>query len=176
MNIYISLLRGINVSGQKMIKMDELKKLYEFLGFQNVKTYIQSGNVIFESDEKDASKLQEIIEKKIEEIFGFDVRVFIRTPEELKRVIDQNPFPGENKGWYVIFCSASCVGLPLEELQKAKADSEQFSISENGIYLLFPEGVGRTKLSNNFFEKKLKISGTMRNWNTVNKLLEIVNR
>ncbi len=156
-----------------MIKMDELKKLYEFLGFQNVKTYIQSGNVIFGSDEKDAFKLQEIIEKKIEKVFGFDVKVFVRTPEELKRVIDNNPFPGETKVWYFIFSSSSCVGLPLEELQKAKADSEQFSVSEYGIYLLFPEGVGRTKLSNNFFEKKLKVSGTMRNWNTLSKLLEL---
>lgn len=173
MSIYISLLRGINVSGQKMIKMDKLKKLYESLGFKNVRTYIQSGNVIFESDQKDALKLQKIIEKKIEEVFGFDVRVFVRTPEELKRVIDNNPFPGEEKGWYFIFSSSSCVGLPLEELQKAKADSEQFSVSEYGIYLLFPEGVGQTKLSNNFFEKKLKMNGTMRNWNTVNKILEL---
>ena len=174
MAAYISLLRGINVSGQKKIKMDELKKLYDSLGFKKVQTYIQSGNVVFECPDASIPKIAERIGKKIKESFGFDVAVLIRTKEEFKKIIRNNPFSKkENNSLYVIFLSDTASDLPMAELNNAKSKSEEFFISGREIYLSCPGGYGKTKLSNNFFERKLKLSATTRNWKTVNKLMEI---
>jgi len=169
-----SMLRGINVSGQKTIPMAELKKLYESLGFKNVQTYIQSGNVIFTCPEKNVSLLKDKIEKKIQRAFGFEVLVFIRTPEDFKRVIDNTPFANKDiDRQYVTFLSEAPMQLPPDEINKAKDATEEFLISSKEIYLYCPNGYGRTKLSNGFFEKKLKVSATTRNWKTVLRLVEM---
>lgn len=174
MKIYISMLRGINVSGQKKIIMEGLKKLYESLGFKKVQTYIQSGNVIFQSTEADSSSVIQKIEKKITKVYGFEVSVLIRTPKELCQVIARIPFTKqEAEKSYVTFLSDVPVEVPTDEINKAKNSSEKFKIIGKEIYFYCPTGYGKTKLSNNFFEKKLKLSATTRNWNTVNKLLEI---
>ena len=96
MNVFISMLRGINVSGKNRIKMEELRELYESLGFQNVQTYVQSGNVIFESVETDVGEISTRIEKKIKRVSGFDVPVFVRTKSEFQRLIENTPFPGKD--------------------------------------------------------------------------------
>jgi len=171
---YITMLRGINVSGQKKIKMDELKKLYESLGFSNVKTYIQSGNVVFESTDSNTSELTTKISGKINEIFGFEVPVIIRIKEEIKGVIDNTPYGNKDiNKLAVIFLSGVPTQPPIEEINKVKDDSEEYFISGKEVYLYIPNGAARTKLSNNFFERKLKLSATSRNWKTVNKLMEI---
>jgi uncharacterized protein (DUF1697 family) len=171
---YISMLRGINVSGQKKIKMDELTKLYESLGFKNVRTYIQSGNVVFYSSEKDVVKLILSIENKIEEIFGFDVKVFIKTTGELSRILENNPFREINENSiYVTFLSGIPVDPNHEKIMAAKNPSEVYAIAGNVIYFNCPTGYGKTKLNNNFFEKILQVTATTRNWNTVNKLFEM---
>ncbi len=174
MKTYISMLRGINVSGQKKINMDDLKKLYESLGFENVQTYIQSGNVIFECSNKNIADIKSAIEKKIKQLFDFDVIVFIRTKDEFKNLIENSPFSAQDiNNLYVTFLSDAPVKISEEEFKKAKAPSEEFLISDREIYLLCPDGYGRTKLSNNFFERKLKLCATTRNWKTVNKLFEL---
>ncbi len=171
MNRYISLLRGINVSGQKKIKMDDLKGLYDSLGFKDVHTYIQSGNVIFTSSESNTLKLSAEIEKKIQRTFNFDVVVFIRTEQEWKKLIAKNPFAeGEESRLYLTFLSDRPGNIPVEEIDKVKGKSEEFLISGREIYLYCPDGYGRTKLSNNFFERKLKVQATSRNWKTVKAL------
>ena len=177
MRTYISLLRGINVSGQKKINMEELKKLYESLGFKNVQTYIQSGNVIFEGSDTDVSRLINKIEGKIKNSFGFDVKILIRTKNEMQKLIENTPFNKKDPSkLQVTFLSDSPVQLPLDEINNAKDNSEEVSISGKEIYLFYPNGYGRSKLSNNFFERKLKLSATTRNWKTVNKLLELANQ
>ena len=165
----ISMLRGINVSGQKIIKMEALKNLYASLNFKNVKTYIQSGNVIFECRETSPEILKKKIENKIKEKFGFDVVVFIRTKKELQKIIENNPFKNED-GLYVTFLTSVPSFVPTEEINKIKSSSEKFVVSGKEIYFFCPNGYGKTKLSNNFFEKKLKVSATTRNWKTVNVL------
>lgn len=168
------MLRGINVGGQKSVPMAELKKLYESLRFKNVQTYIQSGNVIFQSSESDVSKLITKIEKKIKQVFGFDVPVVIRTKEELQKAIKKMPFTNkETDGVYMMFLSDKPGQIPLDEINKVKDKSETFYISGKEIYLSCPKGFGQTKLTINLFEKKLKITATARNWNTVNKLMEL---
>ncbi len=174
---YVSMIRGINVGGKK-VKMDRLKKLYISLDFKDVKTYIQSGNVIFKSKESDQLKLSKIIENKINEIFAFDVKVLIRTKKEMDNVINGNPYKQEDFNHiYVTFLS----NIPSEKLIKdlnnivedMVDNTDKYYITKKEIYLFLTNGYGRTKLNNNFFEKKLGTSATTRNWRTVNKLVDL---
>ncbi len=178
MVIYISMIRGINVGGKK-VKMSKLKELYLSLNFKDVKTYIQSGNVIFRSKNLDLSYLKDIIENKIENMFGFDVKVLIRTKTELKIVLEENPFKKEDfKHLYITFLSDVPSDKLITDLNhfievNMKNKSDKFFISKKEIYLFLPEGYGRTKLNNNFFEKKLGVSATTRNLKSVSKLFDI---
>ena len=176
MDTYISMLRGVNVSGQKKIKMQELSDLYASLGFKDIQTYVQSGNVVFGHTGKDAASLEESIHKAMQEAFGFEVRVFVRTRAELQELVDNNPFAarGESK-LHVTFLASQPAAVPVEEFDEAREGDEDFSVSGREIYLFCPDGYGRTKLSNAFFERKLKVAATTRNWRTVNALLSIAN-
>jgi uncharacterized protein (DUF1697 family) len=177
MNTYISMLRGINVGGQKKVGMKELKELYESLGFARVRTYIQSGNVVFDYPDADLSALASKIERGIEVRFGFRVPVAIRTRDELQRLISSTPFMGKDESKvHVTFLSAEPATLAVDEISRAKDGAEEFSISGREIYLFCPNGYGVTKLSNALFERKLKVTATTRNWRTVNALLSMAGR
>jgi len=168
------MLRGINVGGQKRIKMDELKGLYESLGLDNIQTYIQSGNVLFSATETDCVKLAGKIEQKIKRSFGFEVVVIIRTKNELGKIIRKNPLADKDESkLHVTFLSDYPESIPKEEIKKVVGKSEEFAIEEREIYLYCPNGYGNTKLSNNFFERKLKVTATTRNWKTVTTLFEM---
>ncbi len=173
---YISMLRGINVSGQKKIRMTELKAMYESLQFKHVETYVQSGNVIFGSTERNTGNLSEQIEAKIEEFLGYSVKVFIRTVDDFKRIITNNPFAqisSDPSQLHVTFLMTTPTPDQLRKLVIPKAESEQYLISRDVVYLHCPDGYGRSKLSNNVIERKLKMSATTRNFRTVNALYEI---
>jgi uncharacterized protein (DUF1697 family) len=171
MTTYISLLRGVNVGGKNRIKMDELAKLYESMGYSRVRTYIQSGNVLFDSADMDTGRLQREIEGKIMSVLGLDVRVLIRTRDELRDVIGRNPFGREYiDQLYVAFLSAATGNPPMDALDKLKDEREHFVISGKEIFIYYYNGAGTTKFSNAALEKKLGAVSTMRNWNTVNQL------
>jgi len=181
MQTFISILRGINVSGQKKILMADLKKLYESLKFSEVKTYIQSGNVVFESDSKISDiQLARKIEKAISTKYKFEVPVIIRTKEELEKILSQNSFTKEKsidlKKLHVTFLSETPDREKMEQIKEVDFSPDQFIIKGKEIYLHIPNSYGETKLSNKFFENKLKVSATTRNWNTVNKLLELASQ
>lgn len=174
MTTYISMLRGINVGGHKKIRMDKLKELYSSLKFSRLQTYIQSGNVIFASSSTNVSKLRNMIEQEIRNSFGFDVVVIIRTKDGFQKLIDNNPFAKQDTSkLYITFLSDTPLQTPIDEINRIKDDSEEFFISGKEIYLSYPNGSGRSKLSNNFFERVLNLSATTRNWRTVNKLLKL---
>jgi len=174
MNTYISMLRGINVSGQKKIRMADLKNMYETLRFGNVQTYVQSGNVIFDSDEQDFVELRKNIEAQIEKTFGFSVPVLLRTADDFKRVIENHPFKNEEAiRVLVTFLYTQPEQSKFEELKQYKDKVDQFAIGEQEIFLFCPGGYGRTKLSNAFFEKKLDVVATTRNWKSVNTLYQM---
>lgn len=174
MNTYISMLRGINVSGQKQVRMADLKNLYESMGFENVRTYVQSGNVIFESAEKDEAKLSKQIEAKIEETFGFSVPVLVRTAQDFKRIVENHPFTKEDPARVLVtFLHERPARSKLDDLSSYEDKVDQFAIGEQEIFLFCPGGYGKTKLSNTFFEKKLGVAATTRNWKTVNMLYEM---
>ena len=178
MQTFISILRGINVSGQKKILMAELKVLYESLKFKDVITYIQSGNVLFKSNEKlsdieFATKIEKAIYKK----YAFEVPVIIRNKDEIQKIISVNPFLKEKnmeeKRLYVTFLSEMPVKENIEIVKGFDFSPDRFFIIGKEVYLCVSNGYGETKLSNNFFEKKLKVNATTRNWNTVQKLFEL---
>jgi uncharacterized protein (DUF1697 family) len=178
MQTFISILRGINVSGQKKILMADLKALYESLHFKKVDTYIQSGYVVFKSDSKLSDvQLAQKIEKAITAKYNFEVPVIIRSIEEWKKAISQNSFLKEKnidlKKLHITFLSEVPSKENVERIKSNDFLPDQFIIKEKEIYLHIPESYGETKLSNNFFEKKLKTKATTRNWNTVNKLFEM---
>jgi len=177
MHIYISMLRGINVGGSKKILMKDLISLYESLGFKNVRTYVQSGNVIFDDSEKNAGKLEEKIEKKIKVAYGYDVKVIIRKAEDLRKILAGNPFLKKKDvdtiRLYVTFLAGKPAKTKIDGLKDVKFAPDEFIIDGKEVFIYAPGGYGETKLSNNFFEKSLGVAATTRNWNSVNKLFEM---
>jgi uncharacterized protein (DUF1697 family) len=169
----ISLLRGVNVAHRRL-KMSELAELYATLGFTNVRTYIQSGNVVFSNSQKDESHLAHRIHNAIRTKLRLDVTVFLRTPEELDRLVKKNPFTGNDQSrMHVTFLYTKPTQVPSDEIAAVAAKDEKLSIFDREVFLFLPNGQGRTKLSNSFFEKLFKVPATTRNWNTVLALLEL---
>jgi uncharacterized protein (DUF1697 family) len=176
MKKFIALLRGINVSGQKQIKMSELKTLFEKTGFQDVETYVQSGNIIFSSKDTPVEKLSSKISTAIKKEFGFDVQVIIVTPKEIEEVLKKNPFIKKKKDidkLYVIFLSSVPSKENLEKIKAIDYSPEEFAAEGRYIYLFVPNSYGKARLNNNFFEKKLNLFATTRNWNSVQRLFDL---
>lgn len=180
MTSFVSLFRGINVGGHHQIKMNELKELHESLGLRDVVPYIQSGNVVFISDDADPVQLQKDIEDGVEKRFGFHAEVIVRTSAELRDIIENNPFqgqPGKESKWVVVmFLAASSDNTAQEDLLKTYGGPEELFFIGKEVYIYYPNGIGRSKLSGSFIEKKLKTVGTARNWNTILKLQELMQR
>ncbi len=171
MPVYISMLRGINVGG-KIIRMAELKGLYESIGFSDVTTYIQSGNVVFKSKENDPSVVSAAIVRAVEKKFGYRVTVVIRQTKELAAVIRKNPYIGkrgvDEKRLHVTFLEAKPAPALVKALEHLTAKSkDEYKVIGAEVFLHCPDGYGKTLLSNTFFEKYLKVAATTRNWNTV---------
>jgi uncharacterized protein (DUF1697 family) len=180
MKTYIAVLRGINVSGQKPIKMAELKEHLKQLDIENTLTYIQSGNIIFNSKLTDYELLASNIRKLIFDRWGFDVPVILRELDELLRIKKDNPFI-KNADFdptkiAVVFLSNQPNKELIEGISTFKYPHDKFKIIGKEIYLHYPNGFGRSKLTINFFERKLKVSCTSRNWKTLNKLIEIAEK
>ena len=177
MNTVISILRGINVSGKNKIPMVELKAMYEGLKFKNITTYIQSGNVVFSAAESDTKALTKKIEQAILKKFGFNVPVIALTIDELQSAIKKNPFL-KDKGidtekLHVTFLEDSPSADGLKKVMEYNYTPDKFIITGKEVYLHCPNGYGNTKLTNTFFENKLKVRATTRNWRTTNELLKI---
>ncbi len=170
MKKYIVLLRGINVSGKNKLPMAELRELLNDLDFQNVQTYIQSGNIILESD-KTKNQICKIIKEGIQTKFGYDVPVIARTISEWKKVIKNYPFSKENpKIVAFVFLDKKTEETKIEV---KGINDDEYKIDKDVIYIHCPSGFANTKISNNLFERKLKVTATTRNYNTTIKLLEL---
>lgn len=182
MKTYIALLRGINVSGKNKIKMTELKNLFVDLGYHDVLTYIQSGNVIFKSSIKESILIEDTIISAISKRFGYAIKVLILNKDELTVLFNSNPFLAKDPTMDISKLHVTLlnkepdfVGMPHIKIIVAAIDDE-FEQIENTIYLYCPNGYGNTKLNNNFFEKKLNTDATTRNWKTITKLVELSNQ
>jgi len=177
MGKFVALLRGINVSGQKKIKMSDLKILFEDLSFTNVETYIQSGNVLFNSSTINKKIIRDKIEKGIVGKFNYQVQVIVKTPDELGYALKNNPFLKDktNNAERIYFTLLSEIPLAdkIQKLKEVDYSPEKYIIDGTNICLFFPKGYGKAKLNNNFFEKKLNAFATTRNHKTVKTLSEI---
>lgn len=174
---FVSMLRGINVGGQKKISMETLRGIYEGLGFAHIRTYVQSGNVVFVTSNQDRSALTERIETHIEQTCGYHVPVFIRQAHELQRILISNPFltarHEDSSKLHVSFLYYIPTEPVWSKLTSPGDSGDEFARGELAIYLFCPNGYGKTKLSNAFFERKLGMPVTTRNWNTVNALYKM---
>lgn len=177
MTTFISILRGINLGGHNTVKMDALRKLFMDLGFINVQTYIQSGNVIYQGAKQDTRELNQAIQDSIMRAFGFDVPVITLTLEELIKIGKSNPFSKDSEKdssfFHVTFLSGRPTVADVNKLHENDFKPDEFRAIDKAIYLYCPNGYARTKLSNTFFEKKLKVSATTRNWKITNELINI---
>jgi uncharacterized protein (DUF1697 family) len=177
MDRYVALLRGINVSGQKIIKMEMLKQIFEQMKFKNVRTYIQSGNVLLDSPEADSGKLTKKIESGLEKSLGYDVPVMIRSISEIEKIIKQNPFQkvklDDSLRLYISFLSEE----PDDELKKQLLNSADaiatYKIMGREVYTLYKRTKAKHPFSNNFVEKKLKVKATTRQWNVLKELFDL---
>jgi uncharacterized protein (DUF1697 family) len=178
MGKFIALLRGINVSGQKKILMKDLTLLLEKNGFENVLTYIQSGNVLLETSIKSSAEIENKIASLIQKKYKFEVEVLVIDEKYLKSVILKNSFTKrpdfDEKKMYVTFLNEKPAKEKLAELAKITSGADQWEYENLQLYFYCPDGYGKTKFSNNLVENKLKLIATTRNWNTVNELYRMI--
>lgn len=173
MNTYIALLKGINVGGHKKVPMAELRKLFSKSGFENVQTYIQSGNVIFKSSEQTIT-IEDKIQKAIMAHFGFEVSVLVKTRQELQQIFENSPFSEDKKkaSYFMMLHDKPSVEL-VEIASKKIYVGEEYMILNDCIYFFNAKGLGQSKFNVNFFERKLNTFATARNYNTMVKLLSL---
>jgi uncharacterized protein (DUF1697 family) len=170
---YIALFRGINVGGKNILPMKDLVEIFEEMGCEKVKTYIQSGNVVFQSKKKQSTKFAGKISSKLLESHGFESKVLLLETAELRNAIENNPFKSEDgKALHFYFLDSLPDNPDLERLMVVKSKSEQFKLNKNIFYLYAPDGVGRSKLASKI-EQSVGVPVTARNWNTVSKLISM---
>lgn len=178
MTTHLALLRGINVSGHNMMKMEALKTMLENIGFQNVRTYLQSGNVFVDSEE-DAAKVGFMIKQEIFKVFGHEVPTIVITKEDLEMCFKNSPFLKEKdvdtKKLYVAFVSVALKSENINDLKISQFKPDEASIDGNRIFIKYAVGAGKTRFDQKYIEKKLNVTATIRNWNTVTNLLELYN-
>ncbi len=175
MKKFVALFRGINVGGRNKLPMRELAEILEELGLKSTKTYIQSGNVVFQSEAQNIEDISGRITNAIYDSHGFSTKVFILQLEALENAISSNPFPeAENmpKALHLYFLSSEPKNPDIETLEMLKLDSERYKIVDKVFYLYAPDGIGRSKLAARA-EKALGVTVTARNWRTVSKISEI---
>ncbi len=174
---HLALLRGINVSGHNMMKMEALKTMLENIGFTNVRTYLQSGNVFVDSNEESASKVGFVIKQEIFKVFGHEVPVVVIAKQDLELCFKNNPFLKEkevdSKKLYVAFVSIALKKESINDLKISQFKPDEASIDRKRIFIKYAVGAGKTRFDQKYIEKKLNVTATIRNWNTVTNLLNM---
>ena len=174
------MLRGVNMTGHNTIKMTGLVDLFRQIGYTDAETYIQSGNIVFTSRNRNISDVSSGIRKTILSEFRLNIAVITRTMDEMKKIISANPFleePGfDPSKMAVLFLELKPSDAQVLKVAGIDYPPDKFSINSSEIYVYCPNGFGKTKLYTNFFEAKMKVTGTARNWRTVNKLLELAEK
>lgn len=177
MKTHLALLRGINVSGHNILKMDALKKCLEQAGFLNVRTYIQSGNVFVDSNEENGASVGFSIRQEIFKVFGYEVPIIVLNQKHLEKCFKNNPYFKETnadlKKLYVAFISKDLTNDALNDLKTSQFKPDVATIDENRIYIKYAVGAGKTTLDQKYIEKKLAVTATIRNWNSITNLLEM---
>lgn len=177
MKTYIAFLRGINVSGHKLIKMEELRNAISSLGFQNVITYIQSGNLVFNAKNENADSIKEKLNVLIKNKFSFEVPIIVKDLSELKAIVFSNPFLNiqgiDNTAIYFTFFATNPKTIDYKAIENQIIAPDQAQLLDNVLYLYCPNKYSNTVFTNNFLEKKLKTTATSRNLKTITELLKL---
>ena len=177
MTAHLALLRGINVSGHSMIKMAALKTTLEAIGFQNVQTYIESGNAFVDTEEENPAAVGFKIKQEIFKAFGHEVPVVVIGSADLEACFKNNPFLKEKdidtKKLYVAFISTTLQSTSMNDLKISQFKPDEASIDGNKIFIKYAVGAGKTRFDQKYIEKKLNVTATIRNWNTVTQLLKM---
>lgn len=173
---YVALLRGINVGGKNRLPMADLRDIFTAAGCAAVRTYIQSGNAVFEAPQDLAEAVPELVAQTIFERFGYDTAVVMRSGEELREVAVSNPFDtsGDPRFLHVAFLADTPSAEAVSSLDPYRSPPDEFAVRGRDVYLRYPNGVARSKLTNDYLTSRLKTVSTMRNWRTVHRLLEMV--
>lgn len=174
---YVALLRGINVGGNNKVAMADLRALLSSLGYTDVSTYIQSGNAVFTSPQVDAAVLEAEIAGRIEQDLGVKIAVMVRNRDELASVIEANPFlkvAADRKELHAAFLAEQIDAERLAEVDATQYAPDEFRVGDRVLYLRTPNGLGKTNLSPQFWKTHVRVSATTRNWNTVTKLLSLL--
>jgi uncharacterized protein (DUF1697 family) len=172
----VALLRGINVGGKNLLPMQDLVALFDGAGCTNAKSYIQSGNIVFRAPPAVAARIPAVIAKAVTERFGFEAPVLVRSDQDLARVAKENPFLGAGADealLHVAFLAESPGAAQVAALDAGRSPPDEFTVRGREIYLRCPNGMARTRLTNQYFDAKLSTTSTMRNWRTVLKLLDM---
>ena len=174
-NTFVALLRGVNVGGRKKIAMAELRLLFSSLGFEDVVAYIQSGNVVFSSPHGDRDHISATIEGEITAAFGMDPAVLLRTPTELEEIVKCSPYRAraDSSKVHVVFLERTPAASAAAELDPGRSPPDEFTLRGREVYLYLPNGAGRSKLTIDYFERRLGVRATARNWNTLLNLLDL---
>lgn len=176
MTVYVALLRGINLGARNKVPMAGLSDVFASVGLDDVTTYVQSGNVVFGSRDAKTGDLAETLEQRIADELGVRAAVLLRTLPQLRRVVDGNPFLGDEEEptkLLAVFLDRAPTAEATRKLDPARSPPDRFSVQGSEIYLHVPNGFGRSKLTLDYFERGLGVKGTARNWRTVTKLLEL---
>lgn len=178
MTVYVSMLRAVNVGGSSRIKMDALQRVYESLGLADVRALLQSGNVVFRSNLTDRPRLVKRIMQELERQLGLQIEVILRTLAEVASIVERGPLlspradPSKLLVMFLSSVPSAAAQAALRKWHKTKEMPEMLELRGPEIYLYYPDGVGRSKLTSAVIENKLDTSGTARNWNTLVKLVE----
>jgi uncharacterized protein (DUF1697 family) len=176
---YLALLRGVNVGGASKVPMKELRTLFEDLGHQDVRTYLRSGNVVFVNRSSTPKELAAEAEAAVSKAFDLRISIMMRTRRELERVAGGNPWDTAGvpaSSLHVMFLAESVSRKAIAMLDSDRSPPDQFEVRGSEVYLWFPKGSGRSKLTVDYFEKKLGTRATARNWNTILKVVELMKR
>jgi uncharacterized protein (DUF1697 family) len=178
MSTYVALLRGVNLAGHRQVAMADLRDLLARLGFKDGRTLLQSGNLVFHGTAKAATALEELLEREAKKRLGVETDFFVRTADEWDALVKRNPFRTEaarDPGHLVAMCFKSAPTAPsTKELQAAISGREIVRVDGRHAYIIYPDGIGRSRLTHTLIERKLGTRGTGRNWNTVLKLGALV--
>ena len=175
---YICILRGINVGGNRMITMDSLRSMMSELSCSNVRTYIQSGNIVFQFGTTDEAILEQKISEAISVKFGFDVPVMVKNATEWAVILAKNPFlldkSKDETFFHITFLATVPTAENIAKIQIGQFQNDDFCILDKAVYLYCPNGYGHSKLTNSFWENKLKTTATTRNWKTCKELVNLI--
>ena len=170
---WVALLRAINLGARNKVAMAELRRLFQELGCGDVRTYIQSGNVVFTSSSPDRVALARQLEDAVNARFGVPARVILRTFAEVRRVADSHPFGAETSNTHVAFLAEEPTAESVRRLEAADIAPDRFALAGRDVFLHYPDGVQGSRLSGALLERNLGVAATVRNWNTVTRLAEM---